>query len=58
MSRYGLALKKLSVFREGDMSNMRIQRAVDRLRDLVRRAIVARLLFAADGRWPLASSDR
>jgi hypothetical protein len=47
-------LTKLSIFREGDMPNMRIQRAVDRLRDLVRRAIVARLLLAADGRWPLA----
>ncbi len=46
-------LTKLSIFREGDMPNMRIQRAVDRLRDLVRRAIVARLLLAADGRWPL-----
>lgn len=43
-------LAKLSIFREGDMPNMRIQRAVDRLRDLVRRAIVARLLLAADGR--------
>jgi hypothetical protein len=46
-------LKKLSVVREDATPNMRIQRAVDRLRDLVRRAILARLLLADDGRWPL-----
>ncbi|MDQ2881397.1 MAG: HEPN domain-containing protein [Actinomycetota bacterium] len=46
-------LKDLSVAREDDMPNMQIERAVDRLRDLVRRAIIVRLLLAADGRWPL-----
>lgn len=49
-------LKDLSVVRKGDMPNMRIQRAVDRLRDLVRRAIIARLLLAADDRWPLVGN--
>jgi hypothetical protein len=32
---------------------MRIEFAVDRLRDLVRRSILVRLLLNSDGRWPL-----
>jgi hypothetical protein len=32
---------------------MRNERLIDRLRDLVRRAILMRLLLNSDGRWPL-----
>jgi hypothetical protein len=46
-------LRTLSVFRRSSPPGVQIALAVDRLRDLVRRAILARLLFAADGVWPL-----
>jgi hypothetical protein len=46
-------LGRLSVSRPGAPPGMQIALAVDRLRDIVRRAILARVVFAAEDLWPL-----
>lgn len=46
-------LTAVSLVSEDRSPRMRIELAVDRLRDLVRRSIVMRLLLSSDGRWPL-----
>jgi hypothetical protein len=46
-------LRKISFIPEDDPPMMRIERAVDRLRDLVRRSILMRLALSSEGRWPL-----
>ena len=43
----------LSVAREGAPARMRVDLMVDRLRDLVRRSILARLVLGDHGQWPL-----
>jgi hypothetical protein len=43
----------LSVAREGATPRMRVDLMVDRLRDLVRRSILARLVLGDQGKWPL-----
>ena len=43
----------LSVARDGATPRMRVDLMVDRLRDLVRRAILARLVLSDQGKWPL-----
>jgi Apea-like HEPN len=45
-------LMGLSVARDTAKPAMRVAIAVDRLRDLVRRAILARLILGSDQRWP------
>ena len=46
-------LAAVSVVSEDRTPRMRIELAVDRLRDLVRRSILARLVLNAEGRWRL-----
>ena len=46
-------LLAVSSVAEDHSPRMRIELAVDRLRDLVRRSILVRLLLSSDGRWPL-----
>ena len=53
------AMRRLSTFREGFMPAVEVALAVDRLRDLVRRAILARITLAAppEPLWPI-TGDR
>jgi hypothetical protein len=46
-------INDLSVSREGAAPAIRTAIAIDRLRDLVRRSILARLALAEEGSWPL-----
>ena len=50
LDRWLLAVSAVS---QGRSPAMRVELAVDRLRDLVRRSILVRLLLNRDGRWPL-----
>jgi hypothetical protein len=50
LDRWLLAVSSVS---EDRSPRMRVELAVDRLRDLVRRSILMRLLLNSDGRWPL-----
>lgn len=46
-------LTAVSCVPQGRSPRMRIELAVDRLRDLVRRSILVRLVLNSEGRWPL-----
>jgi hypothetical protein len=50
-------LRKISLIPEDGPPRMRIERAVDRLRDLVRRSILMRLVLSSEGRWPLRAGN-
>jgi len=57
-SHLNVWLRKISLIPEDEPPLMRIERAVDRLRDLVRRSILMRLVLSSEGRWPLRGSNQ